>query len=87
MYTTPGKLYPIPSTIDFCPPSRLCSGNGVCNDNTGICECVGDWWGVDCETPCVCENGGICVDAYCRCPFPWWGQRCNKESECTTCGI
>jgi hypothetical protein len=72
------------STLDLCPEARDCTDNGVCDDDTGVCECVGDWWGINCETPCTCANGS-CVNAYCQCQFPYYGLRCDVEKDC--CGI
>jgi hypothetical protein len=73
------------SNIDLCAPDRDCSGNGSCNSNTGVCACVGNWWGINCETPCECFNGGECVKAFCHCKFPFFGLRCNSDSGCSTC--
>lgn len=72
------------SSVDLCPPSRDCSGNGTCDPLTGVCECIGDWWGINCETACTCINGGQCVDAYCVCDFPYYGLRCDNVA-CDTC--
>jgi hypothetical protein len=73
------------SNINLCAPDRDCSGNGSCNSYTGVCACVGNWWGINCETPCECFNGGECVKAFCHCKFPFFGLRCNNDSGCSTC--
>lgn len=75
--------------IDLCPDSRDCSGRGTCDTQTGICECYGDFWGINCETVCECVNGGECRDAYCHCQWPNHGLRCELEKNdcCTDPGI
>lgn len=73
----------VSTNIDLCPPARTCSGQGTCNPNTGVCACVGDWWGIDCETPCTCSNNGICINVMCHCEFPWYGLRCDIEKDCS----
>jgi hypothetical protein len=71
--------------LNKCPTERTCNGVGTCNPTTGVCVCTGDWWGIDCETPCTCDNGGQCLGAYCYCEFPWYGFRCHLDSGCETC--
>ncbi|MDX2019361.1 MAG: calcium-binding EGF-like domain-containing protein [Deltaproteobacteria bacterium] len=74
---------------------NACSGNGTCNDASGVakCECQADYTGLACETridDCVanaCVNGGTCVDgitAYsCVCPPGYTGDRCATNiNEC-----
>ena len=74
------------TTIDLCPYPRDCNGRGSCNDDTGVCACVGNWWGINCETECTCINGGECVKALCQCEFPYYGLRCDSTSVvCQTC--
>lgn len=80
---SPSDAYLIESTLNLCPADRDCSGNGTCDPATGVCTCVGDWWGINCETPCVCNNGGDCVNAYCQCLFPYYGLRCDDEKDCS----
>jgi hypothetical protein len=75
--------YVITTAIDLCPPARTCNGRGTCDTGTGICTCVGDWWGIDCETPCECGTSGECVNAYCVCQYPYFGLRCDNEVDCS----
>lgn len=82
--------------VDLCQ-GRTCSGRGVyeegvtdangCIIETGVCQCSGDWWGINCEIACSCENGGICINSYCQCEYPYHGVRCQltKTSDCTAC--
>lgn len=65
--------------LDLCPDARDCYGRGTCDTQTGICECSGDFWGINCETVCECVNGGECRDAYCHCQWPNYGLRCELE--------
>ena len=74
------------TTVDLCPVERDCNGRGTCDPQTGVCACVGDWWGIDCETACECENDGECKNALCHCDYPYYGLRCNSTSTvCQTC--
>lgn len=68
--------------LDLCL-DRTCSGRGTCDENTGVCDCDGDWWGIDCETECSCENNGECDGAYCVCVYPFYGQRCADSVDCS----
>jgi hypothetical protein len=77
------EAYLLTSDVDLCPPVRDCSNNGECDDVTGACSCVGNWWGINCETPCECNNGGECVKALCHCEYPWYGLRCGDARDCT----
>lgn len=77
-----GNVYVVNTNVDLCPEDRTCYYNGECNSDTGVCLCVGDWWGINCETPCVCINDGECVHAYCVCEYPWHGLRCHEEAGC-----
>lgn len=78
-----GGSFVIETDIVLCPTDRTCNGRGTCDENTGVCDCVGDWWGIDCETPCECGTHGDCVNAYCVCEYPWYGLRCDDESACS----
>jgi len=79
-------------TVDLCA-LRTCNGRGDgtapdttaagCNTVTGECVCLGDYWGINCETACTCENGRECVHAVCQCLYPEWGLRCEETKECT----
>jgi hypothetical protein len=64
-------------TLDLCG-DRDCSGRGTCDTETGICQCTGDWWGINCESTCECYNDGECVNSYCQCIFPHYGLRCDN---------
>lgn len=68
--------------LDLCV-DRTCTGRGTCDENTGVCDCDGDWWGIDCETACSCENEGTCNGGYCVCAYPFYGQRCVDEVDCS----
>jgi hypothetical protein len=80
--------------VDLCQ-GRTCSGRGrfeegVTDENgcvlaTGVCQCTGDWWGLNCEVRCSCENGGSCVDSYCQCTYPYYGTRCQDVRTCAVC--
>jgi hypothetical protein len=76
--------------VDRCA-DRDCNGRGSCDPNTGICACSDPaFWGVNCETPVSCENGGTprSDTAYCTCPYPYYDARCNSTRlECSSgCG-
>lgn len=72
----------ISSEANLCPESRDCNGNGTCDPNTGKCVCVGNWWGINCDTACECENNGECKNALCHCMFPYYGLRCSEIRIC-----
>lgn len=74
----------ISSGANLCPESRDCNGNGSCDPETGSCVCVGNWWGINCDTVCECENNGECKDALCHCLFPYYGLSCTEIRVC--CG-
>ena len=67
--------------VDRCV-DRDCNGRGTCNEATGICECTGDWWGINCETACECSNGRPCVNAVCQCEYPEYGLKCEETKDC-----
>lgn len=76
----------------LCPSERDCNGQGLelCNNASGICDCGYFnnqwWWGIECETPCVCDMNRECINAICHCVFPEWGLRCHlNRTECTQC--
>lgn len=82
----PDNALVLSTTLEYCPVERDCNGRGVCDPETGICACVGNWWGIECETPCECVNGGECKNALCHCDYPFYGLRCNSTStECQVC--
>lgn len=72
-------------SIDYCPASRTCNGRGTCDPETGICDCAGDFWGVNCETAASCSNGGTVNNKLCQCPYPYWGTTCQNTKDCVTC--
>lgn len=78
-----GNVYVVNTSVNLCPAERTCYYHGTCNSNTGVCACVGNWWGINCETPCECINQGDCVNAYCVCVYPWYGLRCHEGSVCS----
>jgi hypothetical protein len=80
-----GESQLLSTSTNLCPPARDCSGNGTCDAETGACNCVGNWWGINCETPCICENGGECVGALCVCTYPYYDMRCNSTVSCDQC--
>jgi hypothetical protein len=47
-----------------CAQNSNCSGNGVCDRNSGVCVCDSDWTGSDCATftgpPLSCTTDGDC---------------------------
>lgn len=79
---SPGDGYVTGTSIDLCPVERDCTNRGTCNVDTGVCACDGDFWGINCETDCICLNEGACVNAYCHCPFPWYGFKCSEAKVC-----
>ena len=68
--------------VDLCV-DRDCNGRGTCDPATGECECTGNWWGINCETECVCDNGRTCVNAVCQCEYPEYGLRCENTKDCS----
>lgn len=78
--------------LDLCG-SRDCSGRGDptapdtdangCNPTTGVCACIDDWWGINCESECECFNGGYCRNSYCQCEYPYYGIQCNSTIDCS----
>lgn len=72
--------------LDLCG-TRDCSGRGTCDTATGVCDCTGNWWGINCETACSCNNGGECVGVLCQCVYPYYGLKCesDKSTVCDTC--
>lgn len=68
--------------------NRDCNGRGTCDSSTGICQClVPNYWGVNCETPVSCKNGGRPenLEARCRCTFPYFGMRCASMNSACSC--
>lgn len=71
--------------IDLCA-ERDCNGRGECNAGTGVCACENGWLGINCQTQCVCQNGGDCSTGKCKCLYPNFGVLCEQSNdECTTC--
>jgi len=70
----------VSDTLSLCG-TRVCNGRGTCHE--GLCKCAGDWWGIDCETPCACKNGGVCDGGgMCTCEYPNHGRDCGKTRDC-----
>lgn len=77
--------------LDLCG-SRDCSGYGDssaagtdsngCTTSTGVCVCTDDRWGINCEAPCACNNGGYCANSLCHCDYPYYGLRCDDVKTC-----
>ena len=68
--------------VDLCA-GRDCNGRGTCDSATGVCTCnVDTHWGINCETPVSCLNGGTVMGAYCACDYPAYGQRCGLTRDC-----
>eukprot|EP00808_Paulinella_micropora_P002901 g77215.t1 len=73
----------------FCPGDSLCSGKGVCDFNTGTCECITGWAGERCNNvPCPefrgvpCNGQGICHPVgVCQCNMGWIGSECQLRIE------
>ncbi len=67
-------------TLNLC--EHACQSVGTCAPSTGVCACVGNFWGIDCETPCTCAGGEPCVNAICSCTYPNYGLRCDSVKVC-----
>ena len=49
-------------------PCKPCSKNGLCNAQTGTCDCFEGWNGYRCLTPCEpCDHGTCQFDGTCLC--------------------
>lgn len=69
-----------PSYIDPCL-TRTCSGNGICNINSGTCDCFERFLGDNCGIVDLCYdntcNGrGTCALGVCTCDSGWSGSTC-----------
>ena len=69
--------------------NRACSGNGVCNADTGTCNCHQGWTGIACDVPLctmdsnqtLCSGQGICVAAnICQCNVGKGGVNCERAA-------
>lgn len=68
--------------VDRCVLRTACL---ECESSTGDClSCATDTWGLNCEVPCTCENGGSCGTDSCTCDYPYMGQRCDLVRDCGT---
>lgn len=68
----------------------VATGQGKCNQTTGLCQCAKGFWGPEgthcnsvlCNDPC--SNHGFCVDNHCMCDVAdnqmsgWTGEHCEK---------
>ena len=36
--------------VRYCPGQPTCNDNGICNNQTGTCNCKGDFYGDSCES-------------------------------------
>lgn len=73
------------------PPSRRCPLNcseprGVCNNQTGKCDCEPTWVGRGCERPSIpcafgCTSHGQCDSGTgrCQCDPTWRGPACDRR--------
>ncbi|OPJ82571.1 hypothetical protein AV530_000208 [Patagioenas fasciata monilis] len=67
-----------------CPPAAPCNAStGACHCPPGLtgplCE-VPCPEGTPCDSPCPCQNGGICHPSgsnTCVCPHGWMGEICS----------
>ncbi|XP_077463845.1 sushi, nidogen and EGF-like domain-containing protein 1 isoform X2 [Stigmatopora argus] len=76
---------------DSCPHGD-CNKNRICqtdDDGSGTqrCSCAPGYYGDTCQE-CLCQNGGVCVDANgtCDCPASYTGIYCQFEVTQTPCG-
>lgn len=68
--------------IDYCVLRNTCLD---CESDTGDClSCPIDTWGLDCEVPCTCSNGGTCGADSCICDYPDMGLRCDLQRNCSS---
>jgi len=68
--------------IDYCVLRTSCLD---CDQSTGDClSCPTDTWGLDCEVPCTCDNGGTCGESNCICNYPDMGLRCELQRNCSS---
>lgn len=82
-YLDPSKFSYVspPSETDKCA-TRTCSGNGICNVATGLCECFEEFIGDNCGVVDLCYgitcNGfGTCETGKCTCTLGRTGSRCQ----------
>jgi len=74
------------TTLDLCTGREACNEKGTCNPLTGVCTCVVGWLGINCQTECICLNGGECSTGKCQCLYPYFGVLCEQMNDgCTTC--
>ena len=89
---------------EFCqisPPCErsgapICQNNGVCqnlgtNENDFICDCIDNFWGLNCELPPACITNpcieGSCTNLQkpnegsrtCNCNPGWFGENCDQS--------
>lgn len=67
--------------VNYCVLRNTCLD---CDARTGDClSCPPDTWGLDCEVPCTCSNGGTCGADNCICEYPDMGLRCDLQRNCS----
>lgn len=82
---TPRKATTAAPQSTHCPLN--CSySHGVCNNQTGACECESTWSGHACEVPAIpcafdCTGNGRCDPrtGRCRCDPTWRGAACDRR--------
>merc|ERR1711871_326929 len=72
-------------SVKSCPghgPAGKCSGNGKCNNATGLCTCGPMHKALDCsvkrDCPMDCSGHGACVEHKCECLGNFTGHDCSK---------
>ena len=77
--TAPGIV--VHDGVQAQPCPNDCSGNGVCDTATGLCECEAHLHHVDCSV-CnhegFCHGHGTCEGAKCACDGFFAGDRCDR---------
>ena len=73
--------------MNECPGglANSCYGGGVCNQNSGVCNCLPSRWGVDCKQICPggdnnpCSSNGLCDSGsgICTCNSGYSGLNCS----------
>ena len=69
-----GALF-VQSCSDPCK-DVVCENAGVCDEETGLCDCPENFYGATCETECV---NGTYADGNCACDDYYEGDACKIE--------